>query len=253
MKNKELVSTLASIIFLGVVIFIIFFQPFWNKKPINTDSEKQTSIKCSRNKPYDIPPELERARSLRQQRLSEFGIDLDFSFYNCIHIMYADLSEQDADGLFVFDKNSSIDDLRIYVDKAYKEKDDILTAILLDHEFVHVSQFVNEIEDIKKTSCIDSETEAFLHQVNFLRTLNEEEIMSLVQRLLYYKDGGYRGSASKSTFAMLDTLISFNGLAKKSCQYVSKEAYSDCYFTMQSSLVEKMIRDSESYQKQCGL
>jgi len=219
----------------------------------SNDTKEQSDIKCLRKEPYEIPPELERARSLRQQRLSEFGVELDFSFYNCIHILYADLSEQEAEGVFIFDKNSDINDLRIYVDKTYKEKDDLLTAILLDHEFVHVSQFVGELREGEKTSCIDSEVEAFLHQVNFLRTLNTEEVMSLAQRLLYYKEGGYRQSASKYSFSTLNTLIEYNGMAKRACQNEPKDNYSSCYFSKQRSLVEGMIKDSEFYQKQCGL
>lgn len=249
-----------SIVFFLLFTFgLIIYSHGSLNKPIVEVPEKPNSvavnntIKCSRTNPYNVPPELERARSLRQQRLSEYGVKLDFSFYNCIHIMYADLSKQNAEGLFTFDKNSSIDDLRIYVDESYKEKDDLLTAILLDHEYVHVSQFVNTLRGVEEVSCVDSEVEAFLHQVNFLRTLTPEEVMSLAQRLIYYKEGGYQNSISRSAFATLDVLIGFNAIAKETCRNVSAAEFSNCYFDKQRSLVEEEVRNSEFYRKQCNL
>lgn len=213
-----------------------------------------TGIICPRTEPYKLAPEFERARSLRKQRIEEYtGQALDYSFYNCINIEYADLRDEQAEGMFSFDENSSLDNLKILVDRSYKAKDDLLTAILLQHEFTHVTQFVNELRDGKKTSCFDAEIDAYVQEVNFLRTLNKEELMSLAQRILYYREGGYDGSLSEGSLAQLDYLIGLNGKSRNQCaRYAdSTKEFQDCYYNAQRSLIEKMVKSSPVYQEQC--
>ena len=178
------------------------------------------NTECPRKEPYKLLPEFERARSLRQQRLEEAGYELDHSFYNCINIEYSDtLGTNQAEGLFYFDENSSISNLKILVDSSYKLKDDLLTATLLQHEFVHVGQFVKKLRTGESKSCVDQEVEAFIQELNFLATLNTEEKMSLVQRLIYQKEGGYENNASENFLYQLSSLIEFN---EKSSIYCNK-------------------------------
>ena len=207
-------------------------------KNVSTPTEVG-GIKCNRKEPYKLAPEFERARSLRNQRLQDAGYKLDYSFYNCIDIQYADLSPNGAEGMFQFDQNSSIDDLKILVDNSYKIKDDLLTAVLLQHEFAHVSQFVKKLRGEGETPCVDSEVQAFANEILLLTTLNEEEKMSVAQRVIYYRDGGYRDSVSLGIISQIDQLVKMNGKSKTSEALITS--------------LDKWVRQNPAYKKQCGL
>ncbi len=222
------------------------------------NSETRTTnhqVTCERSQPWVLAPEFERARSLRKQRIESYtGQEMDYSFYNCINIKYADLSLQGAEGLFYFDENSSLDELTILVDRSYEAKDDLLTAILLHHELTHVKQFVDELRNGTKISCFDAEIEAFAQEVNFLRTLNEEELMSLAQRILHYREGGYANSATEGVFANMDYLLGINNKSRDYCNSQFPQGgveNQNCYFDTQKTLIADMVTTSPFYQEQC--
>lgn len=250
-------STIIIVIFLGLMAVGIF--QFYSL--IKTEGELINSVntECPRNEPYKLAPEFERARSLRQQRLEEAGYELDHSFYNCINIEYSDtLSTNQAEGLFYFDENSSISNLKILVDSSYKLKDDLLTATLLQHEFVHVGQFVKKLRTGESRSCIDQEVEAFIWELDFLATLTSEEKTSLEQRLNYYRKGGYKNDASENFLAQLNLLIDFE---RKSSNYCSSKYktndddlnWNKCFISKRWELVTDMVSTSTFYKRQCGL
>lgn len=256
-KNKVIPLTKA-VLLLWVVVYsasTLFRTTDPVPKNLSSNASPSPSVICTRSMPYELVPEFERARSLRIQRLEEFtGKKLDYSFYNCINIEYADLSDEQAEGLFYFDEDSSLDNLKILVDTSYKEKDDLLTAILLHHEYTHVGQFVDELNNGKSLSCFDSEVDAFVQEINFLRTLNEEEFMSLIQRLDYYRKGGYRNSASAGTIGQLYELSMMNINIGKACAkkyQPGSDDYRECYFAVQRAEIEKMVKSSPVYQEQC--
>lgn len=246
-----------------LAIFVCIYAVMTLLRVANSDSTEvispspssQPNITCTRTSPYQLLPEFERARSLRKQRIEEYlGTQMDYSFYNCINIEYADLSSKSAEGMFYFDKDSSLDNLKIFVDRSYKMKDDLLTAILLQHEFAHVGQFINQINKRVKLSCFDGEIDAFVQQVNFLKTLNQEEVNSLVQKLFYYREGGYRGSVSEGIVAQVDYLLAIKIKSINSCKAkydTGSEDYENCYFDAERAAIEKMVKDSPGYQEQC--
>jgi len=235
-KKVFIVLAVLALAFLAVISVSVYVKV---QEAPDTTPTNDAGVKCTRKEPYKLAPEFERARSLRNQRLQEAGITLDYSFYNCINIDYADLSKDGAEGMFSFDQNSSIDNLKILVDNSYKIKDDILTAILLQHEITHVGQFVSKLQGKGELSCIDSEVQAFSNELVFMTLLNPEEKMSLVQRIIYYQEGGYNNSASLGIFSQINQLISLN--RKSSDALVLK------------SLIDKWVRQNPAYQSQCGI
>lgn len=237
-KIKWIFIVLALIAFAFLAVLVVSIYKKVRETSIATPTNN-SEVKCTRKEPYKLAPEFERARSLRNQRLQEAGVTLDYSLYNCINIEYADLSKDGAEGMFSFDQNSSIDNLKILVDNSYKIKDDILTAILLQHEITHVGQFVNKLEGKGELSCIDSEVQAFSNELVFITILNPEEKMSLVQRIIYYQKGGYNNSASLGIFSQINQLIAINSKSKDP--------------EILKSLINKWVRQNPAYQRQCGL
>lgn len=204
-------------------------------------------VYCIRSTPYEIAPEFDRALSLIKQRITDFvkkwGNDVpNFLYFNCLDIKYANL--EDEEGYFSFDLNdSSLDKLQIIVDTSYKEKDDILTSLLLVHEITHAENYLNDIINGTKTDCVDNEIHAFSNQLLFLNSLNPEEQNSVNQRLKsgYY----YISSPLKITWELLTMSNNANAYCGGNNQ--------DCYDNrLNNNLKNKIITDPY-YKKQCGL
>ena len=225
----------------GVTFIAILVLISWRIHNLGKTNASPSSngVICTREEPYELPLEFERARSLRSQRLQEAGVKLDYSFYNCIDIQYADLAAQGAEGMFRIDQNSSLDHLMILVDNGYKIKDDVFTAILLSHEFTHVAQYVRELKGEGKTSCVEAEVEAFLNEIVFITELNKEEKVSLASRITYYKGGGYNDSISLGIISQIDDLIKMKGQSSD--------------LNTLKNLIDKWVRSNPAYQKQCNL
>lgn len=163
------------IIALGLSYFFI------NQNNQNNSSPTATlaAAKCTRENPYNIPTEFQRAISLIDQRVSQYieksynikQSDMDAQFdqlfieklasmsdaasqtdpllilnygmrhiKNCLDIKY-DNQFDNIEGYFTFDKNKNIDDLIIGVSNKYENNDDLLTAFLSAHEVTHATNY----------------------------------------------------------------------------------------------------------------
>lgn len=194
-RVKPTFLLVACIVLLGGYLFAkIVFKSTTNS--LNRATPGAQTTLCNRADYYKMPPEFSRALSLIQQRFSENTFSESTSehnqtfqtkaglWYNCLNIQYDDLSKYGgAEGVFLFDENSSIDNLKIFVDSSYKSTDDIFTAILLSHEIRHAVQFMELNMGLRNQSCVDKEVEAFSSQMQFLVALNDEEEESLRVRL----------------------------------------------------------------------
>jgi len=233
-------SILAFIFSLGIGIGVLAFALYILPKPDN-NSQPNNNVHCNRKEPYLNPPEFERARSLRVQRLEESGLSVDKSFYNCIDIQYADLKNTNkAEGVFLFDPNSNIEDMKIYVDNSYHSYDDLLTAILLSHEMTHVSQFVNYKKTSIKQDCYKSEIAAFYSEIVFFSRLNHEEKRSIASRLAIYPD-------SNSAYTGFTTLLDYYNKAIRDCNDKNP-----CTADTVGSLITNMVKESSFYKNQCS-
>ncbi len=154
---------------------------------------EEKPITCIRNTGYDMPEEFKRALSLIAQRSIQadtarsriwgsFVSDAE----NCLNIQYAKSSDNisDAEGMFVFAPSQSMEKFDIIVSPKYKAKDDLLTAILLIHEIVHVRDFINDQNSGGSTGCFETEANAFSTQNYFASILNQEEMDSINSRVL---------------------------------------------------------------------
>lgn len=146
---------------------------------------------CPRKKMYDMKPEFSRALSLISQRAAkDFTDDPDLlaefnEIFNCIDIKYADSDSvmNGAEGLFQFVPGQSSEKLTILVSSRYKLQDDIVTAILLTHEYSHALTYVFDLSSGMTTDCFLNEAYAFEMQYRFLSLLNPEERQSILARL----------------------------------------------------------------------
>jgi len=237
------------ILILFIFIIKIFITP--NNNQSNKNVKTSQKFTCNRTEPYKLEPEFERARSLRIQRKSQAGLKMDYSWYNCINIEYKDLPEED--GLFYFDENSSIQNLTIFVDIDYKSSDDLLTAILLEHEFTHIGQFINEITNGVVTPCIESEAQAFTNQLFFLSALTKEEKNSVAQKVVNLQEGGYKDSKMYSAVYDLYRLLLISIDGDNYCKAIkNKDEYDKCRTNKKIELIKKYVESNPYYSKQCA-
>lgn len=246
--TKKLKVNWKKFFIVSLTIIIILFAY------LNSTSPKTS---CSRKKLYPMPSEFERALSLIYQRMGEhvkIGEDGNALKY-CLDVQYGDLRSQNAEGIFLFDKNSTKNDLKIIVDRNYQSYDDILTAVLLSHEMAHASQFLSQSENISnKIDCYEQEVQAFISQMSLIAVLNPEEAESLVYRV-------DNNPTKNNAYSILDTLFSINKQLVDVCgnpmstdlSDPRNKAYSDCFFGNREKMLEKMVRNSPEYQKQCNV
>lgn len=195
---------------------------------------------CIREKPYEKPPEFDRAISLFEQRYSDKFGKADPSIFNCLDIQYADLNN--AEGLFTFDPNkSSLDKLSIYVDNSYKIKDDLLTAFLLSHEINHASNYLTQLNEGITYPCYDQEIAAFQTQFAFLGTINQEEQDSLVGRMVT------TDYSNNNPLLLIKEFTDFSGRAKAICG----SGPSDCFNKSINDQITNMVKNNPYYQKEC--
>ncbi|MBF0209118.1 MAG: hypothetical protein HQK53_19845 [Oligoflexia bacterium] len=201
--------------------------------------------RCIREEMYDMPEEFKRALSLIKQRLSnKMGENSgDFSFFNCLNIQYSDLKE--AEGVFTFvPGQSTIDKLNILVNKSYKSSDDLLTALLLSHEAMHASNYIDLVSNNIKTDCVDEEVKAFTMQLVFSASLTEGEMKSLNLKL----NQGYNKIDNR--LKIMWDLLTYRDYARKMCNTID---YDECFFKYFNSKAKNMITNNPYYQKQCNL
>lgn len=199
---------------------------------------------CTRTNPYDNPPELVRALSLVNERWNApvNAPKQKGSYKNCIHLIYKEHSQMDnAEGFFLFDKNSSPDDLRIYVDDTYKSYDDILTASLLKHELIHAIFLIMALEGTPPPTCLENEVAAFYSQIVFFINLNQEEQKSIIYRVA-------QSPHLNSAYEMTYYLLSLSKAGNDRCG-----SDNNCYKTYVKDQLRSWVSSNPYYQKQCNL
>jgi len=87
---------------------------------------------CFRTSPYKTSPEFERGVSLFYQRLEENPkapyvsaqekqtMQVAMQIRNCLNIQFENIENENTEGYFLFDSNSSLDSLNIFVDNSVK-------------------------------------------------------------------------------------------------------------------------------------
>jgi len=204
------------------------------------------AIGCIRDIPYAKPAEFDRALSLYTQRINSYRVskgleEEDYSYFNCLNIQYSDSINEE--GFFTFDSNgSSVDDLQIFVNSSYKEKDDMLTAFLLSHEIYHVFSYLNEVIYGDKLDCIDEEVNAFSNQLFFSQTLNQQEKDILNLR---FQEGYYQISPP------LKMMWDLWAIKKNADQICGSD--SNCYDKQLTGEIKNKVKSNPYYQKQCGI
>lgn len=230
----------------GIILALCMAGFLIGRTPSVIPNIQTSDYYCNRERPYPMPPEFERALSLvRQRQYSSESIsvtpDRKKNIVNCLNIQYSDLSEMNAEGIFTFDRNSTTDELRILVDNTYKEYDDYLTATLLSHEIVHAAQFTLETHEGKSLSCYEKEEEAFRRQLDFLSSLNQEELESLVLKVTSNPN-------KNDAYAGVYGLINISFQAYQQCNSNSDA----CFYDSIDQQIKDMVRNNPGYQEQCS-
>lgn len=255
-----------------------------SKKNTNTQKieEVNNSPICSRNTPYKTNPEFERGISLLYQRIEEnkdnstvpeelkSTINQLLQIRNCINVQYDETSNgkdinKETEGFFVFNPESSVENLQIYVNKKYSNYDDALTALLLVHEVTHATQFVDFKINKKNISCVDKEIEAVRMEFRLLRSFKYAENTSIKARILYEEEQGSDLGASfvnkrmkifglegvSQLLAIQDKLLDLceNENNKKSED--NKINIFECAGKKETEYIRDYILDNPFYQEQC--
>jgi hypothetical protein len=236
------------VILLGTGVLLVV-KTLINQSSGPTKTPRQ-NWKCARNEPYKIPPEFTRAISLIIQRNDPAGGGQDGltaggkygNWLNCIDIKYKDLSNDKAEGIFVFDTSSSLEHMMIYVDDSYQIRDDLLTAILLSHELKHARQTIDEQVGGVKRSCVDKEAIAYVFQIMFTSNLNDEEFDSL----------NYRAALNPSNPAYSQIYL-IGKFGKENIKWCDERKDEFCKANQILNNIREWVRSNPYYQKQCSL
>lgn len=278
------IKKLSKIIFFILITLFLFFSIFnyyskQGKEDLVSNNESLNSKICSRESEYEMEPEIERALSLLYQRIDEHKndstvqkdliptIDILLKIRNCLNIQFSEPNEISEEGYFIFDENSTMDNLQIYVNKKYSSYDDIVTALLLVHEVTHAVQFVGEKMAVSDYSCIEKEVEAVRMEYRLLRSLNYAENTSLLSRI-----EREIGIASKSPIFSNNERLDIAGLVGISqlldiqneiLDICMKENESrrpenwiniyECAGEREEEYINQYIMDNSYYRQQCGL
>ena len=230
---------------LGMVVLILVIAVISPKKTLNQSAER--SIGCTRTRPFAMRPEFLRALSLIKQRVSEQKLFPQISpqkssgFYNCLDIQYKVMDDTGTEGYFIFDTNSDMNDLHIYVSTNYYSYDDLLTALLLVHEITHVTQFVRYKMQGESIYCYDKEVEAFEAEQGLFLTLNSEESDSIFSRLNQNPD-------KNSAYVGLQQLIDIFTQSIATCG----ASNSQCVYSTNQSQLKIWVENNPYYQQECS-
>lgn len=231
------------------VVFFVFSSSKTSTAQATHPTPTPSGVWCDRKTPYPMQPEFQRALSIIVERVMQseknsgtnISSDPKKTFYNCLDIQYADLSQQQAEGEFLFDVNSSPEDLRILVDNSYQEYDDYLTAILLSHEVTHAYQFLEQHFENKYLSCYDKEITAFETERDLFADFNQEEQASLIAKVEYNPN-------KNSAYGGLNALFQINVEAASECGLSA----STCYFNSIDRQITQMVESNPFYQQECA-
>jgi hypothetical protein len=238
-----------------------------------TELTSSDNFLCNRKEPYEMPEEIKRALSLRKQRLEEATrndagylmadilgpafVKLDDQYRNCYNIQYGDLRlVGGAEGVFWFDdKVSSPNNLQITIDNIYKFNDDLLLAIVLQHEISHAWEFIQEEKSGIKHTCIEKEQVAFMSESLFIRTLNQGEKDSLYQRFNNLENGNTVNNYSKNFFSGLQMLVASYDYAENKCTNGGKLKIGDnqkCLDQLEADTIKKILEKYDYCQEGSG-
>lgn len=265
MENKpKKLNGLTKSIIVGGVFFTIFLIIYYFTTTIQTNQkareQEQYDIKniaCTRKEPYEMPEEFKRAFSIIKQRWTDYGFsggsDYIDSYKNCFNIQYGDLRMVGgAEGAFWFDETiSSPDNLQITIDNIYKFNDDLLTAVILQHEIVHALNFISDKRDGVKTDCIESEIKAFTAESAFLRTLNQGEKDSIIQRYISLQEGTGLNEYSENFFSSLQAIFIAQEHSLEVCSeqvnngMIEKRNINACRLKIEYATIKKILEENK--------
>lgn len=287
-KNVMTKNKLLKIRFLLFVVCLLLLLSFifliCKNKGIKSDN---TEIKndseptlCSRDTPYKTNPEFDRGLSLLYQRIEENKnnstvpedlksiIDIMLQIRNCLNVQYGEnASDNETEGFFVFDPESSSENLQVFVNKKYSDYDDALTALLLVHEITHAAQFVNFKFNNIDISCVDKEVEATRMEFRLLRSFKYTENTSIQARIAYEEEKGRKLGASfinkrMEVFgleAVNQLLVLQNKILNKcEAENVGKNGSDvvnifECAGKIETGFVKDYIVENPFYKEQCDL
>jgi hypothetical protein len=169
--------------------------------------------------------------------------------------MYSDnMPNTDNTGAWFDSENSTPNDLIIKVNNTYQSQhvDDLVMAMLLAHELVHVDQFIHDrnIPGGGKFTCLDQESEAFIMQLKLLAILHPDEqlkITSFMKNQYYYILGTtYDLWIEQDKAATIcDELRTKNNLDQNS--------YNVCFWQQMETITKEYIQTIPGYQQSCKL
>jgi hypothetical protein len=262
--------------------------------PTSISPTQKPVILCSRNSPYKLNPEFERGISLLYQRIEEnpkapYVSDQEKQtmsvlkqIRNCLDVKYKNPTptnlvdkyypestkklEDNTEGYFVFDPNSTIDDLKIYVDNRYQEYDDALTALLLAHEVTHAVQLVDYKVNNKSISCVEKEVNALKMELQLVRFFNDEEKQSLSARVdadekrVIKTNVDSLSLKENSAYTNIKFLFGVNQTVGPMCDTPSNGDFETwmkeneaCHYKALTQYLTKTIQNDSFYKKECGL
>ncbi len=267
-----------------LVIIVSGKMSFDNRPEVNSNkadevveitNAKQKPI-CPREYAYNNSPEFERGLSLLYQRIEEnprapyvseqerYTMDLLLQIRNCLNIQFSDSIKDNTEGYFVFDPESTVENLQIFVDKKYTGYDDALTALLLAHEVTHATQFVDFRINNKDKTCIDKEVEAIKMELQLIRFFNDEEKRSLSSRdkleRQFNTEHGLSEIYEESALNSVRELFNINTAVGPMCNtpttgdfetWMTKDE--ECHDKKKTEYIRKLLLNSPQYQKQCGI
>ena len=289
-RSKKIFNMLSILVLVTLVSYFLYkglsptgVQPVAENNNQTMD-EVDNSVLCKRDTPYKTNPEFERGLSLLYQRIEEHQSDSTvqeelkptistlLQIRNCLNIQYSDSEIEETEGFFVFDPESTTENLQIFVNKKYSAYDDILTALLLAHEVTHATQFVDYKINDHDVACVDKEIEAIRMEYRLRRSLNYSENTSLRSRIdsqenevnnnLPKSFNDKRMSIIKSASG-LEGISQLLDLEDKILDMCTSENDNrsmenwvnvfECAGEKESKYIREYIVDNPFYQQQCGL
>lgn len=197
-KNVVIVSIILILVVFSTLVYFFLFRDNDGQVKENVISNDNVLTSCTRTTRLDNIPSFDRALSIIHERYKiwEEGNPKNFGTYNyfdsqltnCIKIEEIDekSNPDNLEGYFVFNGNLIQNNFfPIYVNKSYRDIDDITIALLLVHEITHVRQYLDYLNGVDTMSCIDKETEAFDAGFNFARWQYGENEKTIDLRIKY--------------------------------------------------------------------
>lgn len=274
MKKKKI--QLKNIIGFGVVLVIIGVLYFYfdgstlgsnlsstignfnNLNSKHSDKMGAKNVTCTRTTRLENQPQYDRALSLIEERYKQWEEtgETKGSWYffpsqlvNCIKILEGDVrNTSGVEGYFTFnDPEIKENYFPITVDADYSSTDDVVTALLLVHEIVHVQQYLDYLHNTIESSCIDKETEAFYAQIRFYSIQNTEIRKSIDLRIEHDENL----NPQLGIISAIKNQSDLDGV-RNECLYGSGKDDKNCIDNYRKNEIKKMIAQDEYYQRQCA-